>query len=595
MSQEVEKIAEALFDKIRSRFDNVNLGDDQAKATSSPEDARFFNFDYVSQDGENFGNITISIIDDASLKLYFSKNISENLDEEQFKEWTDFLYEMRKFARRNLMTFDTRDISRSNLKIKDIQQVSQSDSSYNTSDVTNTSVTESRLYGTPKTSFENIGTARIRIIHTENVNPEIRGARARHINAIYVENSQGERFKMEHNKLSAARAMARHIVEGGNPYDEIGQHINEMVKEMNELGTFVRGMRRRTFEDTVAKDMTEAAVAHYNNLHKQLNSMRGARNYHTFVENFHPETQQLDEVDVNELKERFVKKIFDDRMTAALPHVYKAYQLQEQSKKAQVESVRNIVSGQSALALATNEGMDEYMKMLRFQDPGSLVRSVLEDIATRATTMPEVAQFASHWAKNYSTITENDSQELQEARALAVQLATQYIKDLRNLRENSELRFTPDPYEMSESDDLLELDLLDEGAWSVPDTPEKLQALQQALASPISYGMDASNATAAIGDILGDDDLFDRLQSTVADVGEEADARPVIINFIKDTYPAMFQQLGLGNQELDAPPAPPTQPPAPNNTLGPDSPPGQNSGGVVSEELAKMLRIAGLR
>jgi hypothetical protein len=589
MAQDIEKIADALFEKIRSRFEDVSLGTEKAEATVTPNDARFFNFNYKSKDGEEFGNVTISIIDNDSLKIYFSKNISEKLDPEQLKEWYSFLHEMRKFARRNLMTFDTRDITRSNLNLKDIQQVSKSDSTFDSSEV---KVNESRLYGTPKHSFENIGSARIRIVHTESVNPEVRGSRARHINAIYVENSQGERFKLEHNKLSAARAMARHISEGGNPYDEVGSFINETVNEMNELGTFVRGMRRRVFEDNVTKTMVEAAIAHYSQLHHQLNSLRSARSYNQFIESFEPQTTQLDEMDVNDLKERFVKKIFDDRMTAALPHVYKAYQLHEQRKQNQIQSVTDIIEGQSVLALATNEGMDEYMKMLRFSDPSTLVKSVLEDIANRATTMPEVAEFAKHWATQYDTITEDDSQS--PTRTLAVQLATHYLRDLRNLKENHNLRYEAE-YQVAEDLDP-GVDLLDEGTWAMPKTPEDLQALQQLLAQPIPYGMDASNVTSALYDVLGDDQLFDKLGELATDLGEEADAVPAVKEWLKDNYPDLAERLGIGNEEMDTPPPQPQQPPAPAQPMAADQPPGQNSGGVVSEDadLVQMLRIAGL-
>lgn len=590
MAQDIDKIAEALFEKVRSRFEDVSLGDDKAQATAAPEKARFFNFNYTSADGEEFGNITLSIIDNDSLKIYFSKNISDKLDPDQLKEWYAFLYEMRKFARRNLMTFDTRDITRSNLNIKDIQQVTHADSTFDSSDV---KVTESRLYGTPKHSFENIGSARIRIVHTESVNPEVRGSRARHINAIYVENSQGERFKLEHNKLSAARAMARHISEGGNPYDDVGSFINETVKEMNELGTFVRGMRRRVFEDNVTKTMVEAAVAHYNHLHHQLNSLRGTRSYNHFIESFEPQTTQLDEMDVNDLKERFVKKIFDDRMTAALPHVYKAYQLHEQRKQNQIQSITDIIEGQSVLALATNEGMDEYMKMLRFSDPSTLVKSVLEDIANRATTMPEVAEFAKHWATQYDTITEDDSQS--PARTLAVQLATHYLRDLRNLKENHNLRYQAE-YQVAEDLDP-GVDLLDEGTWAIPETPEDLQQLQQLLAKPLPFGMDATNVTSVLYDIIGDDSLFDTLHDLVDDLGEDADAVPAIKEWLKDNWPGIYQKLSLDTSEFDTPPAQPAPQPAPEpQPTAASTPPGQNSGGIVSEDadLVQMLRIAGL-
>ena len=522
MAQNINKIAENLFDKIRSRFEDVSLGDEDAKATTSPEQARFFNFNYTSQDGEEFGNVTVSIIDGTSIKVYFSTNISDKLNPQQQKEWYDFLHSMRKFARRNLLSFDTRDISRSNLNIKDIEQVSKADTTVDAKDV---KVTESRLYGTPKTSFENVGTARIRIIHTESVNPEIRGSRARHINAIYVENAQGERFKLEHNKLSGARAMARHISEGGNPYDSIGSHINTIIKEMNELGVFVRSMRRRTFEDAVASDMMEAAVSYYNGMHRQLNYLKGPRAYRTFVENFEPQAQQLDEVDVNDIKERFVRRIFDDRMMPALPHVYKAYQLQEQYRKAQIDLVKNILEGNTALTLSINEGMDEYMKMLRFQDADTLVTRVLEDIANRAVTMPEVADFASYWAKNYININESSSEQLKENKTLAVQLATHYLKDLRQLKDSTDLRINFENYEYDLDPGV---DLLDEGTWAVPKTPEDLQKLQQILAKPIPYGMDATNITSILYDVIGDDVLFDKLQGLVDDLGENADAVPAV-------------------------------------------------------------------
>ena len=590
MAQDIDKIAEALFEKVRSRFEDVSLGDDKAQATAAPEKARFFNFNYTSKDGEEFGNITLSIIDNDSLKIYFSKIISDKLDPDQLKEWYAFLYEMRKFARRNLMTFDTRDITRSNLNIKDLQQVTHADSTFDSNDV---KVTESRLYGTPKHSFENIGSARIRIVHTESVNPEVRGSRARHINAIYVENSQGERFKLEHNKLSAARAMARHISEGGNPYDDVGSFINETVKEMNELGTFVRGMRRRVFEDNVTKTMVEAAVAHYNQLHQQLNSLRGTRSYNQFIESFEPQATQLDEMDMNDLKERFVKKIFDDRMTAALPHVYKAYQLHEQRKQNQIQSITDIIEGQSVLALATNEGMDEYMKMLRFSDPSTLVKSVLEDIANRATTMPEVAEFAKHWATQYDTITEDDSQS--HSRTLAVQLATHYLRDLRNLKENHNLRYQAE-YQVAENLDP-GVDLLDEGTWAIPETPEDLQQLQQLLAKPLPFGMDATNVTSVLYDIIGDDSLFDTLHDLVDDLGEDADAVPAIKEWLKDNLPGIYQKLSLDTSEFDTPPAQPApQPAPPPQPTAANTPAGQNSGGIVSEDadLVQMLRIAGL-
>jgi hypothetical protein len=608
MSREIEKIADALFEKIRSRFDNVSIGDEQAKDTADPEKARFFNFDYISSDGENFGNVTVSLIDENSLKIYFSKNISQKLNDEQRKDWFDFLSNLRFFAKRNLLTFDTRDISRSNLNLKDLKTVTKSDATLDRDDI---AMNESRMYGTPKTSFENVGNARIRVIHTEAINPDQRGSRSRHINAIYVETIDGERFRMSHNKLSGARAMARHISEGGRPWDDIGEHITGIVNEMSELGHFVRTMRHRTFEDNTTIKMVEAAAQYYNGMHRQLNHLKSTRAYRNFVENYQPSAQQLDEVDVNELKEKFVKKIFDDRMTAALPHVYKAYKLQEQAEQRQLQLVRDIIENRLPLQLTIDEGMDDYIRTLNFSSPGDMVVRVLEDIAQRSKSIPEIAEFAQQWAKNYNNINEDSDQALKEHQALAVKLATHYLRDLRNLKENSDLRIHESEIEIVDFD--AGEDILAEGTWALPKTPEDIQELQTLLANPLPVGTDGENATSALYNLLGDDELFDRLGSYANDAGPKADARDIVKNFVKEQLPGLYTKMGLnGEEQMDqeppaAPPQPgqpaqagdpnsanqPAPPPQPTGTSGMDTPQGANL--AENEELKRMLRIAGLK
>ena len=322
--RELNKIAEELFDKIRSRFENVSVGDDTAKSTTDPAKARFFNFDYVSTSGENFGNITISLIDEHSLKVYFSKNITQELDSEQRQEWFSFLRNLRYFARRNLLSFDTRDITRSNLRLRDLEHVSGADSTYNKSDI---KIAESKMFGSTKSSYQTVGPVRLVVRHTANIDETVSGARTRNIEAIFVETQLGERFLLPFTKLNPARAMARHISEGGIIQDDIGQHIVGVVKEMSDMSVFVRNMRHRTFEDIETIGMVEAAADRYNELKTGLLSMSGHRGYGQFRESFAPAETIIteDDLDIDALKERFVKKVFDDRLSEALPHVYRAY------------------------------------------------------------------------------------------------------------------------------------------------------------------------------------------------------------------------------------------------------------------------------
>jgi hypothetical protein len=324
--KEIESISSALFDKIRSRFSNVTLGDEKAKASSDPSKARFFNFTYTGEDGAEFGTVTISLIDENTLKVYFGQNISGEMDREQRKEWYEFLRGLRKFAKRNLLTFDTRDINKSNLDLKDVKQQSKADDTFSSNDVT---VTESRLYGTPGrpyNSFADKGNTKILIRHKDKVNDDIHGARARRIQEIFLETDRGERFLLNHTNLHGAYALAEHLNAGGTMHDQIAEHINSIVKEMADMRHFVRSTKHRQFEDAETADMTRSAVHHYDELKRTLRQMRGARGYRSYFENWQADNTIIeDEVDVDALRERFVKKVYDDRFTEALPIVFKAY------------------------------------------------------------------------------------------------------------------------------------------------------------------------------------------------------------------------------------------------------------------------------
>jgi hypothetical protein len=329
--REIEKISEALFEKIRDRFTDVSLGDENAKATQDPEKAKFFNFDFTIND-KSYGNVTISIIDEMSLKVYFSKNISKNLDDEEKSKWYGFLRELREFAKRNMLSFEPRDITRGTLKIRDIQQVSKADGTYTADEV----IGEGRMYGTKKRSYESFGPVRIKIKHSKPVAEEVRGSRSRNIDAIFVENDQGERFRLPFNSLVGARAMARHVSAGGSPTDSFGEHINEMVNEMSQLRPFIYSMRHRTFEDTTTQKMAESAFDYHKLLKHTLGKIKGKKGYSQYKESYTPATES-GEVDVDGLKELFVKKTLDERIEQALPLVQKAYNIMKENNNPYAE------------------------------------------------------------------------------------------------------------------------------------------------------------------------------------------------------------------------------------------------------------------
>lgn len=105
-------------------------------------------------------------------------------------------------------------------------------------------MSESKMYGTNKLSYQNVDSARIVIKHTESVNPELGKTRTRNIGKIYIESADGERFLYPYKHLTGARAMARHVAEGGKPFDDFGTHIVGLSEEMNKLRKFKSYMGR---------------------------------------------------------------------------------------------------------------------------------------------------------------------------------------------------------------------------------------------------------------------------------------------------------------------------------------------------------------
>jgi hypothetical protein len=533
--KDLDSVAQLLFDKIRGRFERIDLNDENGKATTDPEKGRFFSFVYTSKS-----------IDDA-LKIFFNKKISKFMVDEDKAEWYSFLKDLRTFSRRNLLNFETHDISRDGLRISDIRQASHSDRAYTRNDVVEGKdiqevkhfrtaygwaggakpsggkykhpdqikadreakekakekakpiktpvttvdesspydkkygvryrvfggregrlvlkekffatqaqldraiekiknldnfyeidsylyppnkdmaesrrdkrdydnedrywskdrnggwinrytgrwyskkygdevtpsymtpeylidfyekriaaiaaspykrtrevaqcqrkiaklkdklnrwpykpleneedpITESRMFGTSRSSYQNVGPAKIIVKHSNPVNADVRGSRTRNIESIFIQTCEGERFKLPFKRLSGARAMATHIINGGTVYDEFGQHITEMVNEMTALRSFVRNGKNKTFENAEAMGIVEAAVERYVSLYKTLHELCTGRGYKSHKDGFVPDKEYLGEVDVNALKEKFVQKNFDERLTPALEYAYRAYQ-----------------------------------------------------------------------------------------------------------------------------------------------------------------------------------------------------------------------------------------------------------------------------
>ena len=320
----LEKTSNDLFQHLRTRFSPVTIGDENAEVTTDPMAARFFSFVY-EENGESRGTVSISIISNRSLKVYFSHDMVESIVNSN--DWYGFLKELRFFAKQNLLSFDARDIQKDQLDTRDFEFIKKNDGPYKEQDV---EITESAMYGSKKKSMQKFENATLVVYHKRTVDEEKRGSRSRHIDSIFIE-SNHERFRFPSNYLNGARAMAVHVSEGGTPYDAIGQHIVSTVTEMQNLAKFARMTRRHAMEDGDAADIRDKVVETYHGIKKDIMRMQNVNNYKTFAETFTP-TEASGEADVSSLQEKFTRKVWNEQMNDLLPSVQRALATESNSE-----------------------------------------------------------------------------------------------------------------------------------------------------------------------------------------------------------------------------------------------------------------------
>ena len=310
----LDLIAEELFNKIRGRFPSVTLGDGEGKVTNVPTDARFFDFDYKEGDA-NLGKVSISLSEN-SVEIMYSDSFVSEQDEITKQNWYNFLKEIRQFSKKRLMTFDTRNINKSNLDKRDYKFLAQ-----NRGEET---MSESKMYGTNRVSYQKVDGARIVVKHNESINADIAGGRTRSIGKIYIESADGERFMYPFKHLSGARAMARHVAEGGKPFDEFGTHIVGLSEEMNKLRKFKSYMGRSAVMAESLAGYTSVVNDRIKSVKKTIESLQKPNYYAEAFGSFEAAVMEdvPDDVKENWIDQLTIKQ-FNEELSDVFPYIYK--------------------------------------------------------------------------------------------------------------------------------------------------------------------------------------------------------------------------------------------------------------------------------
>ncbi len=374
-----------------------------------------FLFHFIGDSGEDYGTVEI-VLADGVMTVGSGNNTGRSMTNPQDKNsWFDFLLQLKKFAvRHDFNNFQVDNISRMKYLKQSIAQLTES------------------FQGRGQYSWSGQPTeARMLIKHSRKLAET--DARFRHIDSIFLETADGERYRLPTRSLSHGRAMLEHIRAGGRPWDARGAHINHIVEQLQILSRFRRAHQGRLFEGDAA-DLVNETNNYFGSLRKNLKSLATKSGYSKYFESWQPDAVNESELVVEDLRDLFVETRIDPRIEQALP----------------------------LLAKIKEHNMKE-------------------------------ADIFEAWANR-----------------------------------------------------------LTEGTWAIPDTEEKMTKLKLFLSQPQAVGADADNATAALGDILGDDNLFDQLEE-LAETDPDADARPVVQAWLKanQNYPEVMAIVRELEQEPD--------------------------------------------
>ena len=126
-----------------------------------------------------------------------------------------------------------------------------------------------------------------------------------------------ERFQYPHNHLAGARAMLRHVKEGGTPYDDFGQHIIEQSKELSDLCKFERWVNKNGLIEG-NDDVVEVVKEQKNKIREHIKKLQSQSYYESCSCEYKHNKQTTSPAKVNKMRERFTAKHFDEGLNDAL-------------------------------------------------------------------------------------------------------------------------------------------------------------------------------------------------------------------------------------------------------------------------------------
>lgn len=297
----LDNTTQKIYEMLVARNFQPEMRDLNGQTVTDPQVAEMFTFDFEAQSGHDYGTVVLFLGDDRSLQLFYGDNVGRGMDPADKEEWYQFLEHTSLFAKRNRLRFDLKNIGK--LRYTMQGQAALKEGLFEA------------WSGKRNVSYNDRPDAvRLMIRHNRDIREGEQ--RFRHIQSLFLETEDGERFKLPFKSLAGGKAMCEHVRAGGRPYDPRGCHITEMVNEIAVLSRFNRAQPDVIFE---ASTLLEEARAHLVALKENLRSLGSRRGYNKYFETWSPADITEGDLMIEQVRNMMITQDVDSRIQDALP------------------------------------------------------------------------------------------------------------------------------------------------------------------------------------------------------------------------------------------------------------------------------------
>ncbi len=543
----MDKISENLFAKIRGRFPSVTIGDADGVVTDDPKTARYYDFDF--KEGEKIlGKVSIAINEQDGVIVTYNDSFITDQSDQTKENWYNFLKELRVFAKKNMMNFDIRDITKSNLDKRDYAHLTKNSSGDKT-------MSESTMYGTSRTSYEDVDKARLVLKHTQAVNPEVAGSRTQHVHSIYIESDNGERFKYPFRHLNGARALARHVSEGGHLYDEFGKHIVSLSEELSKLRQFKTYMNRSAVMAEGLKGYVNAVNERLETVKKECLKLQREAYYKNAIENYKQEVlEDVPEEVSNSWIDELTIRSFNEELKSVFPYIYKLINDSKKIVEMGPEEELNVEGFDP-------DDFDDEVDVEWTGDDGEVTGGMLYYHATvdhengTVTVDPNSLRGSVDQEQNAAKVDQElIDMQLKDDLKHFLEIAQDHADDMWSQRDNKysaggeEMNFDP----VAEYEKAISY-IVGEAENSLLDGDEETKSqaiskINELVADHFPAGVNGANAISSLAGIIDDPKLQEMFRK-IGQKDSDINVTPLVMKWIEAKAPEVIDQIQLGSPD----------------------------------------------